>query len=186
MPDGIDLADHQMVALTRASLAALRAALMRDAGASAATYLQEAGYAGGEALFGSFTQWLTARGSGDPMEMDLPAFEVAATEYFRAAGWGSLTIGALGEAVATLDSEDWGEADPSSGLTQPGCHLTTGMFASFFGRIAEAPLAVLEVECRSTGSDRCRFLIGNAPVMEHVYLELERGIAYDEAVAELG
>ncbi len=186
MPDRIDLADHRMVALTRASLAALRAALMRDAGASAATYLQEAGYAGGDALFGSFTAWLGARGSGDPTEMDLPAFEVAATEYFRAAGWGSLTIGALGEAVATLDSEDWGEADPSSGLVQPGCHLTTGMFASFFGRIAEAPLAVLEVECRSMGSDRCRFLIGNAPVMEHVYLELERGIAYDEAVAELG
>ncbi len=186
MPDRIDLADHRMVALTRASLAALRAALMRDAGASAATYLQEAGYAGGDALFGSFTAWLGAHGSGDPTEMDLPAFEIAATEYVRAAGWGSLTIGALGEAVATLDSEDWGEADPSSGLAQPGCHLTTGMFASFFGRIAEAPLAVLEVECRSMGSDRCRFLIGNAPVMEHVYLELERGIAYDEAVAELG
>jgi uncharacterized protein len=186
MPDRIDLADHQMVALTRASLAALRAALMRDAGASAAAYLQEAGYAGGDALFGSFAEWLRARGSGDPMEMELPAFEIAATEYFRAAGWGSLTIGSLGEAVATLDSADWGEADPSGGLTQPACHLTTGMFASFFGRIAEAPLAVLEVECRSMGSDRCRFLVGNAPIMEHVYLELERGIAYDEAVAELG
>ena len=186
MTDPIDLADHQMVALTRASLAALRAALMRDAGASAAAYLQEAGYAGGDAMFGSFAAWLKARGSGDPMEMDLPTFEIAATEYFRAAGWGSLAIGALGDAVATLDSEDWGEADPASGLSQPACHLTTGMFASFFGRIAEAPLAVLEVECRSMGSERCRFLIGNAPVMEHVYLELERGMAYDEAVAELG
>lgn len=186
MTDPIDLADHQMVALTRASLAALRAALMRDAGASAAAYLQEAGYAGGDAMFGSFAAWLKARGSGDPMEMDLPTFEIAATEYFRAAGWGSLAIGALGDAVATLDSEDWGEADPASGLSQPACHLTTGMFASFFGRIAEAPLAVLEVECRSMGSERCRFLIGNAPVMEHVYLELERGMAYDDAVAELG
>jgi predicted hydrocarbon binding protein len=186
MTDPIDLADHQMVALTRASLAALRAALMRDAGASAAAYLQEAGYAGGDAMFGSFAAWLNARGSGDPMEMDLPTFEIAATEYFRAAGWGSLAIGALGDAVATLDSEDWGEADPASGLSQPACHLTTGMFASFFGRIAEAPLAVLEVECRSMGSERCRFLIGNAPVMEHVYLELERGMAYDDAVAELG
>ena len=186
MTDPIDLADHQMVALTRASLAALRAALMRDAGAAAAAYLQEAGYAGGDAMFGSFAAWLKARGSGDPMEMDLPTFEIAATEYFRAAGWGSLAIGALGDAVATLDSEDWGEADPASGLSQPACQLTTGMFASFFGRIAEAPLAVLEVECRSMGSERCRFLIGNAPVMEHVYLELERGMAYDDAVAELG
>ncbi len=184
--DRIDLADHQMVALTRASLAALRAALMRDAGPSAATYLQEAGYAGGDALFGSFTEWLRARGSGDPMDMDLPSFEIAATEYFRAAGWGSRSIGSLGDAVATLDSEDWGEADPASALQQPACHLTTGMFASFFGKIAEAPLAVLEVECRSMGGERCRFLVGNAAVMEHVYFELERGNTYDDAVAELG
>jgi hypothetical protein len=59
------------------------------------------------------------------------------------------------------------------------------MFANFFGQIAEAPLAVLEVECRSMGSERCRFLVGNAQVMEHVYGELERGVAYSEAVAEL-
>jgi predicted hydrocarbon binding protein len=186
MTDRIDLADHQMVALPRASLAALRAALMRDAGPSAATYLQEAGYAGGDSLFTSFSEWLRGRGKPDPVEMDLPAFESAATEYFRAAGWGALSIGSLGEAVATLDSSDWGEADPGSRLAQPGCHLTTGMFASFFGKVADAPLAVLEVECRSAGADRCRFLIGNAQVMEHVYLELERGIAYADAVSELG
>ena len=186
MADRIDLADHQMVALPRASLAALRAALMRDAGPAAATYLQEAGYAGGDVLFASFGEWLRGQGSGDPAELELPAFEAAATEYFRAAGWGSLAVGSLGEAVASLDSADWGEADPSSALDQPGCHLTTGMFASFFGRIAEAPLAVLEVECRSAGDGRCRFLIGNAQVMEHVYRQLEAGVAYDEAVAEIG
>lgn len=186
MADRIDLADHQMVALTRASLAALRAALMRDAGASAAGYLQEAGYAGGDALFASFRAWLRDRGSDDPAELDLPAFEAAAAEYFRAGGWGSLTIGPLGDAVAALDSEDWGEADPASALTQPSCHLTTGMFASFFGTVAEAPLAVLEVECRSMGDARCRFLVGNAEVMEQVYVRLESGVAYDDAVAEIG
>lgn len=186
MTDSINLADHQMVALTRASLAALRAALMRDAGPAAATCLQEAGYAGGDALFGSFAQWLRARGQPDPAELDLSTFEAFATEYFRAAGWGALTVGSLADAVATLDSEDWGEADPGSGLSQPGCHLTTGIFAAFFGQIAEAPLAVLEVECRSMGADRCRFLIGNAEVMEHVYHELERGVEYGQAVAELG
>ena len=191
MPDRIDLADHQLVALTRASLAALRAALMRDAGPAAAAYLQEAGYAGGDALYASFGAWLRDRGAGDrgvsdPADLDLPAFEAAASEYFRAAGWGALSIGSLGEAVAALDSGDWGEADPASALAQPGCHLTTGMFASFFGRIAEAPLAVLEVECRSAGDARCRFLVGNAQVMEQVYLRLESGLPYGEAVAEIG
>ena len=54
MSQSLDLATHQLLALTRSSLAALRAALIRDAGPAAASYLQEAGYAGGESLFASF------------------------------------------------------------------------------------------------------------------------------------
>lgn len=182
MPESLDLADHQMVALTRASLAALRIALLRDAGPGAAAYLQEAGYAGGEALFSSFRDWLRARGLAPAEELPIEEFEQHATDYFRDAGWGSLRIGSLRDAVAVLDSADWGESDPAAGLDYPGCHLTTGMFADFFGRIAEFPLAVLEVECRSMGHQRCRFLLGNAEVMEHVYGELSRGVGYEEAV----
>lgn len=178
----INLADHQMLALTRASLTALRTALLRDAGPAAAGYLQEAGYAGGESLFDSFRAWLGDRGSDAPEELEVDEFERLATEYFRQAGWGALKIGALHDAVATLDSEDWGEADPANALDHPGCHLSTGMFADFFGRIADHPLAVLEVECRSMGAQRCRFLIGNAEVMEHLYNEMGRGVAYDEAM----
>jgi predicted hydrocarbon binding protein len=185
MPESIDLANHQMLALTRASLAALRAALVRDAGPSAAVYLQEAGYAGGEALFSSFTAWLAERGLGAPEDLDLPTFEQRATEYFRDAGWGSLTIASLNSAVATLDSTDWGEADPAAGLDHPSCHLTTGMFADFFGRLADHPLAVLEVECRSSGAPRCRFLIGNAEVMGHVYDEMGAGQSYEIAVEDV-
>jgi predicted hydrocarbon binding protein len=177
-----DLANHQMVALTRASLAALHAALQRDAGPAAAAYLQEAGYAGGEAVFASFRDWLAAKGEGAPEDLELDRFQQRATEYFRDAGWGSLIVGTLRDAVATLDSADWGEADSSNGLDHPGCHLTTGMFADFFGRIADHPLAVLEVECRSMGDSRCRFLIGNAEVMGHVYDELGRGVGYEEAL----
>ncbi len=182
MPQSIELADHQLVALTRASLSALREALVRDAGPAAAAYLQDAGYAGGDTLFASFTAWLQDRGEGPPEGLDLDVFEQRASEYFRDAGWGSLAIGTLRDAVATLDSADWGEADPASGVDHPSCHLTTGMFADFFGRIADHPLAVLEVECRSAGDSRCRFLVGNADVMTHVYDELWRGVTYEEAV----
>jgi predicted hydrocarbon binding protein len=182
MPQSIELANHQLVALTRASLSALREALVRDAGPAAAAYLQDAGYAGGDTLFASFTSWLQDRGEGPPEELDVDVFEQRASEYFRDAGWGSLAIGTLRDAVATLDSVDWGEADPASGVDHPSCHLTTGMFADFFGRIADHPLAVLEVECRSAGDSRCRFLIGNADVMTHVYDELGRGVTYEEAV----
>jgi uncharacterized protein len=182
MAHSIDLASHQMVAMTRASLAALRAALVHDAGPAAAAYLQEAGYAGGEPLFASFAAWLADRGEPAPEDLEVGTFEQRASEYFHDAGWGTLAIGTLHDAVATLDSPDWGEADPASGLDHPACHLTTGMFADFFGRIADHPLAVLEVECRSAGDARCRFLIGSADVMNHVYDELGRGVDYGAAV----
>jgi uncharacterized protein len=185
MPQSLDLANHQLLALTRSSLAALRAALIRDAGPAAASYLQEAGYAGGETMFESFRSWLAARTEAEPEELGVEEFERFATDYFRDAGWGSLKVGTLNDAVATLDSTDWGEADPASGVDHPACHFTTGMFADFFGRIADTPLAVLEVECRSMGAPRCRFLVGNASVMEHVYDEMGRGVDYEEAVGSV-
>ena len=181
----LDLTTNQLAAVPRASLAALRAALLRDAGPSAAAYLQEAGYAGGEAMFSSFRAWLGAREAAAPEDLDLETFERRATEFFREGGWGSLKVGTLRTAVGTLDSDDWAEADPAAALDHPGCHLTTGMFADFFGRVADEPLAVLEVECRSMGDPRCRFLIGSAEVMARVYDELGRGVSYEEAVAEV-
>ena len=118
-------------------------------------------------------------------ELAVEEFERFATDYFRDAGWGSLKVGTLNDAVATLDSTDWGESDPAGGMDHPACHFTTGMFADFFGRIADTPLAVLEVECRSMGAPRCRFLVGNAAVMEHVYDEMGRGVDYEEAVGSV-
>ena len=185
MTQPLDLGQHGLVALSRGALAALHAALLRDAGPEAARYLQEAGYAGGETVAASFHRWLAARNGGAPEDLELEEFERYASEYFHETGWGTLQVGSLRDAVATLDSEDWAEAEAGRGLSQPGCHLTTGMLADFFGRIAETSLAVLEVECRSAGDPRCRFLIGSADVMEHVYGEMERGGRYEDAVAEV-
>lgn len=174
-----------MLVLSRAALSALRAALLRDSGPAAASYLQEAGYAGGDAVFNAFRDWLHARGCAEPAELGLDEFQRLASEYFRSAGWGTLQVGALHGAVATVDSGDWREADPAEALDHPGCHLTTGMFADFFGRMSDVPLAVLEVECRSAGAPRCRFLLGNSDVMRYVYEEMERGAAYDDAVSRV-
>src|SRR6185437_7103642 len=112
MADTINLADHALVAVSRPAIHALRAALLRDVGPSAAGALQEAGYAGGATVF--------------------EAFQLRASEYFHLAGWGTLEIGSLRDAVATVDTDDWGEADPDEHLDQPGCHFTTGMLADFF------------------------------------------------------
>ena len=179
----LDLAENGMLAVTRDALAALRNALMRDAGLSSAAWFQEAGYAGGAALFEAFRGWLDARDALAPESLSLEEFQHLAAEFFQETGWGSLTVGSLHDTVATLDSPDWGEASPGAGMEFPCCNLSAGMLADFFGRLAAAPLAVMEVECRSTGADRCRFLLGSAEVMQAVYDGMSQGQRYDEAVA---
>ena len=185
MATTVDLSSSQLVALPRASMGALRSALIRDTGGAFATFLQEAGYAGGDAVFASFRAWLAARGVAPVESLDIEASQAQATEYFRAMGWGSIAITPLHDVVAIIDSGDWAEADPTAQLPYPSCHYTTGLFADFFGRTAEAPLAVLEVECQSSGSHRCRFLVGSAEVMGHLYERMAAGATYDEAAADL-
>ena len=178
----IDLTASTLVAVSRAAISALRNSLLRDAGPAAAGYFQEAGYAGGAAVFDAFRMWLRERGHAEPDSLGVEEFAARASEYFQDLGWGSLRLGALRETVATLDSPDWGEVDPAGGLDQPACHLSTGMFADFFGRIAATPLAVMEVECRSAGDSRCRFLLGSAEVMERLYESMAEGKGYEAAV----
>ena len=182
IPHPIDLTSGTLVAVSRAALVTLRSSLLRDAGPAAAGYLQEAGYAGGEAVFEAFRGWLHERGYGSPDSLGIEEFAALASEYFHDLGWGSIHLGALRDAVATLDSTDWAEVDPLGGLDQPGCHLSTGMFADFFGRIASTPLAVMEVECRSAGDARCRFLLGSAEVMERLYESMAGGKGYEAAI----
>lgn len=179
----IDLTGTGMLAITRDALIALRSALTRDTGPAGAGYLQEAGYAGGGALFEAFRHWLATRGSGAPEALSVEDFQREATEFFRQAGWGSLHVGALHDTVATLDTDDWVEATPESPLDQVGCSYSAGMFADFFGRVADAPLAVMEVECRSAGGERCRFLLGSADVMQAVYDGMSQGLGYEDAVS---
>ena len=178
----LDLAENGLLAVTKDALAALRNALMRDTGHAAAGWFQEAGYAGGAALFEAFRGWLEQRDAGAPESLPLDEFQHLAAEFFREAGWGTLSVGTLHDAVATLDSPDWGEASPDAGMEHPCCHLSAGMLSDFFGRVADAPLAVMEVECRSTGAERCRFLLGSAEVMQAVYEGMSQGLSYDVAV----
>lgn len=179
----MDLIGSGMVAISRDALTGLRNALMRDTGYASAGFLQEAGYAGGGAMFEAFRAWLAMRGTPEADALSVGAFQAEATEFFRECGWGSLAVGELHDTVATLDSTDWGEATPEAGLQHPGCHMSSGLFADFFGRVADAPLAVMEVECRSAGHERCRFLLGSADVLQQVYDGMAAGASYDAAVA---
>jgi uncharacterized protein len=180
-----DLPASGMVGLTRDALSTLRSVLFRDTGGNAAAYLQEAGYAGGGALYHAFANWNAARGQRTPSEMSAKDFERQAAEFFAELGWGALRVGTLHDSVLTLDSSNWAESDPQSGMQYPGCYLTAGLFAEFFGRIGGAQLSAMEVECRSMGSDRCRFLLGSTETMQHVYDEMTKGVPYESSLSQM-
>jgi predicted hydrocarbon binding protein len=173
----------EFVAVPRATLAALRQALVRAAGDDAAARLQEAGYAGGEAVFEAFERWLAARSEGRPDELPVGRFEQLASDFFRERGWGTLTVGTLRDAVVTLDSVDWWEDEQAGRGAHGACDLTVGLLASFFGRVADQPLSVLQVEYRAAGDARSRFLLGSTEVLDHVYERLAEGDEIEAAVA---
>ena len=61
----------------------------------------------------------------------------------------------------------------------PGCYLSAGMLTEFFARVAGAPVAVMEVDCRSTGAGRCRFIVGSAETIQQVYEAMAQGSSYE-------
>lgn len=161
----------------------LRAALERDTGLQAASYLQEAGFAGGQELYQEFTEWLQAtRGVEQPADLDAGFLSQALAEFFAELGWGQLTAQALGPAVLALDSTEWAEALDEGRGEFPSCHLTCGLLADFFGRLSGGLVAVMEVECRSRGDARCRFLAGAPETLSTVYDRMAQGSSYAGAL----
>jgi predicted hydrocarbon binding protein len=181
----LELVSQHLVALPRSSLTALRTVLARDAGAGFATYLQEAGYAGGRTLFEAFSEWLAARGADSPESLPVEAFRTQMAAFFADAGWGQLQVTSVNDVAARIDADDWAEADPGAGLAHPACHFSAGLFADFLGRVAADTLAVLEVECRSAGGSCCRFVAGSPDVMQHVYERVAAGANYAAALDEI-
>ncbi|MGH7514919.1 MAG: V4R domain-containing protein [Gemmatimonadales bacterium] len=169
--------------LGRKVLHQLRAALERDTGLQAASYLQEAGFAGGEELYAEFAQWLLAtRGVERPADLDVQYLSEVLSQFFSELGWGALTVTPLGPAVLALDSAEWAEASEEARGEFPSCHLTCGLLADFFGRLSDGLVAVMEVECRSRGDARCRFLAGAPETLSALYDRMAQGTNYADAL----
>jgi predicted hydrocarbon binding protein len=168
MTDTFDLKSHSLLAISKESVVALRSSLARDLGANAATYLQDAGYGGAAPIFEAFSQWLKARGGPAPDQLALDDFAAAMGEFFAASGWGTLGFAVTESGVASVESSNWAEANPSDG-TQLTCCFTSGIFTDFFGRVTDAQVAVMETECRSLGYERCKFLIGTPEKLQQEY-----------------
>lgn len=179
------LSASALSAVPRASLRTLRASLVRDLGDNFAGVLQEAGMAGGDAVFAAFRDWCGANGLGAPDSLAYSQFQQAAARFFADTGWGAVTMESLGDAAVAFDSADWGEADPAAAMPYPSCYYTVGMLADLFGRVADGEIGCLEVECRSAGAARCRFLLASPDVIAHVYHRLTEGVSYADALKEL-
>jgi predicted hydrocarbon binding protein len=165
----------------------LRASLERDTGAQAAAYLQEAGFAGGEELYQAFSQWLTdTRMVEQPSELDVNFLGEVLGEFFADQGWGRLDATPLGQPVIALDSEEWAEAVEEQKGEFPSCHLSCGLLADFLGRVSQGVVAVMEVECRSKGDPRCRFLAGAPETLGILYDRMAQGAGYLEALGVSG
>jgi predicted hydrocarbon binding protein len=162
----------------------LRASLERDAGIQAATHLQEAGFAGGEELYIEFAVWLARTHQVDtPTDLDIRYLGSVLSEFFADQGWGKLNVMPLGEAVLALDSTDWAEALDEPQGEYPSCHLSCGLLADFLGRVSQGSVAVMEVECRSRGDERCRFLAGAPETLGILYDRMAQGSGYLEAIS---
>lgn len=176
-------APARTLTLPRQSLQHLRQVLEREAGMNAATWLQEAGFAGGAALYEVYASWLADRYAvARPSALDVRHLGETLSAFFEEQGWGSVRVTPVTSAVIALDSPDWGESDPAAGAGYPACHLSSGLLAEFLSRVSETTLGVMEVECRSRGESRCRFLAGSPETLQILYERMAEGASYLDAL----
>lgn len=173
----LPLMTARTVALPVEFLTALHGAVDDSRQALTSDAVRDAGYHAGAAMYDRFSAWLSARGEYGPESLEDERFGALVSEFFAACGWGELKITTLSGAVVAIDAAQWCEADGGAG----GCLVSTGLLSGFFGCLAGAPIAVLEVECRAAGEERCRFLLGSGDVLGYVHEAMGRGIAYERA-----
>ena len=171
------------VAIGRGALRALRQALDEDLGEQGAARLQEAGHAAGPDLYACFLRWLKAEtGVADPGALDAAKFGPVLGDFFQALGWGRVAVTRIGAGGLAFDAEQWAEADPEARAAYPSCHFSAGLLAGFMGSMVQQPVSVMEVECRSMGQSRCRFLLGSPEVLEAAYQAASEGRDYGTAI----
>lgn len=165
-----DTAARQLIGIAIPTLKELRAATLAGR-VDAVDALREAGFAGGPAVYEAFEQWLgetSASTQRSASELTIEEFGDRAARYFRDAGWGAVEFETMeDEGVAALSMDNCWESDALGINAEPSCHITTGMLAAFFGKLAGYPVAVMETECRSANGEKCRFLLGNSEIMTY-------------------
>ena len=170
--------DSKLLGLAPSLLTTLRTSLDRVLGDSAAPVMQEAGFASGGDVYDAFRSWLEDKaGLDDPQKLDAELLGEMLSGFFDDTGWGRLTVQRIGSALA-VESQNWAEADPNSGVPIASCNISTGILAALFGKLAGGAVAVMEVDCRSKGDQSCRFLVGSNEVLNSVFEAMTKGEDY--------
>jgi len=178
-------ATHPRLALGRGAIDQLRAVLDRELPAQASGLLREIGFSAGAGAYEGFLESVADRyGIEAPQALDARYLGDALAGFFREEGWGSISAETLAPGLFCLDSGDWAEAEPRE-VAVPSCHFTCGMLSDFFTRLGGYPAAVMEVDCRSRGDARCRFLVGSPDVLTWLYEGMVGGTSYEALVADL-
>jgi predicted hydrocarbon binding protein len=171
-----------------AAIAAIHRAAARELDPTgAAKLLRQIGLETGPALHAHFWDWIAESRMAvptDPEDLDFDEFWRRLGGFFDSLGFGSLELEQLHPAVFALSSTDWIEAAVEQEGHQ-GCQLTTGLLAGFLKEVAQQDLAVLEVQCRGTGDDHCRFLAGSPEALQQIFERMQLGSPYADAVATL-
>lgn len=170
------------VAMPVVGLATLRRSLQQEVGPLPAIHaLHKAGFGSGEAI------WETLRrGPGQELdELDETGFWPRLTAALGRRGWGTLAHRAAHEGVGLLTSPDWAEANGGEGKQQPSCAFSAGMLCALLTGAAGGPIAVLEVNCRSRGDDRCTFAFGSPATVHDLYGLIVDGQDLEAALASL-
>lgn len=179
--------DPNLLQVPATVIPAMHRVLAAERSASEAAQLaRELGCEAGSAFHEALVARVRARESTELAELDPETFWAMFSDFFSSAGWGELEQESLHAGIVSLSSRRWAEALPDERTEYPACHLTTGVLAELLSRIAGTDLAVLEVECRSRGDDRCRFLAGGEAALGTVYDAMRNGRSFHEAVQRLG
>jgi hypothetical protein len=164
-------------------LSSVRRALTNDRPPmEAVTLLREVGFELGSAVDEAMRAHVTeTAGSGAAETLDPDRFWRSASEFFEGLGWGRVEHTRLHPGVGALDLVDWMESGAGGG--PPGAHVSTGIFTDLLGKLAGAPVVVMEVP---SGPGRTRLLFGSGETLGAVYQSLAGGATLDDALARLG
>lgn len=174
-----DLSQNGLLGIGRQALHRWRQTLERSLGDGAVPCLQEIGAAAGEEIHAAFCRWLPGfTGVNDPADLDAGAFGEVLSAFFAELGWGRLAVERQGTGGLVITSTDWAEAQPAANATYPSCFVSSGLFADLLSRLAGAPIAIMEVECRSRQDPHCCFFAGAPETLEAVYQAMNAGRDY--------